>query len=47
MDSLPAAADDRVYIGSGDTGVPLSASPAIADGKVVIRSQDGVLYCFG
>ena len=30
-----------------DTGAPLSASPAIADGKVVIGSQDGVLYCFG
>ena len=30
-----------------DTGAPLSASPAIAGGKVVIGSQDGILDCFG
>ena len=30
-----------------DTAAPLFASPAIADGKIVIGSQDGVLYCFG
>jgi outer membrane protein assembly factor BamB len=30
-----------------DTGSALTASPAIAGGRVVIGSQDGVLYCFG
>ena len=30
-----------------DAGAPLSASPAIAAGRVVIGSQDGRLYCFG
>jgi outer membrane protein assembly factor BamB len=30
-----------------ETGSPLSASPAIAAGRVVIGSQDGRLYCFG
>jgi outer membrane protein assembly factor BamB len=28
-------------------GAPLSASPAIANGRIVIGSQDGRLYCFG
>ena len=28
-------------------GAPLSASPAAAQGALVIGSQDGVLYCFG
>jgi outer membrane protein assembly factor BamB len=28
-------------------GAPLSASPAAARGRLVIGSQDGVLYCFG
>jgi outer membrane protein assembly factor BamB len=28
-------------------GAPLSASPAIAKGKIVIGAQDGKLYCFG
>jgi outer membrane protein assembly factor BamB len=28
-------------------GAPLSASPAAAQGSLVIGSQDGVLYCFG
>ena len=27
-------------------GAPLSASPAAAQGALVIGSQDGVLYCF-
>ena len=30
-----------------DTGAPLSASPAIANGRIIIGSQDGRLYCFG
>jgi outer membrane protein assembly factor BamB len=30
-----------------DAGAPLSASPAIANGRIVIGSQDGRLYCFG
>ena len=29
-----------------EAGAPLSASPAIAEGRVVIGSQDGRLYCF-
>jgi outer membrane protein assembly factor BamB len=30
-----------------DTGSAVVASPAIAAGRVVIGSGDGVLYCFG
>jgi outer membrane protein assembly factor BamB len=30
-----------------NAGAPLSASPAIAAGRVVIGSEDGRLYCFG
>jgi outer membrane protein assembly factor BamB len=30
-----------------EAGAPLSASPAIANGRIVIGSQDGRLYCFG
>jgi len=30
-----------------NAGSPLSASPAIANGRVVIGAQDGRLYCFG
>ena len=30
-----------------NAGAPLSASPAIANGRIVIVSQDGRLYCFG
>jgi outer membrane protein assembly factor BamB len=30
-----------------DTGGPLSASPAVAAGRIVIGSQDGRLICFG
>jgi outer membrane protein assembly factor BamB len=30
-----------------EAGAPLSASPAIAGGRIVIGSQDGKLYCFG
>jgi outer membrane protein assembly factor BamB len=30
-----------------ETGSPLSASPAIAGGRVVIGAQDGHVYCFG
>ena len=30
-----------------NAGAPLSASPAIAVGKLVIGSQDGKLYCLG
>jgi outer membrane protein assembly factor BamB len=29
-----------------DAGAPLSASPALAGGRLVIGSQDGRLYCF-
>jgi len=30
-----------------EAGAPLTASPAIAAGRVVIGSQDGRVYCFG
>jgi len=30
-----------------DTGDALTASPAIASGRLVIGAQDGKLYCFG
>jgi outer membrane protein assembly factor BamB len=29
-----------------DAGAPISASPAIASGRVVLGAQDGRLYCF-
>ena len=34
-------------VGEFNAGAPLSASPAIAAGKLVIGSQDGKLYCLG
>jgi outer membrane protein assembly factor BamB len=30
-----------------NAGAPLTASPAIASGRLVIGSQDGILFCFG
>ena len=30
-----------------EAGAPISASPAIVPGKVVVGTQDGKLYCFG
>ncbi|HBY58221.1 MAG TPA: hypothetical protein DEH78_00255, partial [Solibacterales bacterium] len=30
-----------------DAGGPISASPAIGEGRLVIGTQDGKLYCFG
>jgi len=48
--------DGRLYALSLETGeklwefnagAPFSASPAIAEGRLVIGSQDGVVYCFG
>jgi outer membrane protein assembly factor BamB len=30
-----------------DAGASIVASPAIASGRIVIGSQDGVLYAFG
>jgi hypothetical protein len=30
-----------------EAGAPLSASPAIASGRLVIGSQDGKLFCLG
>jgi eukaryotic-like serine/threonine-protein kinase len=30
-----------------EAGAPLSASPAIAGGRVVIGSQDGKILCLG
>jgi outer membrane protein assembly factor BamB len=42
---LDAARGDKVW--EFDTGAPLTGSPAIAGGRVVIGSGDGVIYCFG
>jgi outer membrane protein assembly factor BamB len=30
-----------------EIGSPVSASPAIAAGRVVVGAQDGRVYCFG
>jgi eukaryotic-like serine/threonine-protein kinase len=30
-----------------DAGAAITASPAVADGRVVVGSHDGRLYCFG
>ena len=30
-----------------ETGGQLNASPAVAEGKLVIASDEGVVYCFG
>lgn len=30
-----------------NAGAPLSASPAIGGGRLVIGAQDGKVYCFG
>jgi len=30
-----------------EAGGPLSASPAVASGRLVIGSQDGKLFCLG
>jgi len=32
---------------SYDIGKGISASPAVADGRIVIGSEDGVVYAFG
>jgi outer membrane protein assembly factor BamB len=32
---------------SYEIGRPVGSSPAVADGKVVIGADDGVVYCFG
>jgi eukaryotic-like serine/threonine-protein kinase len=50
------SSDGRLYVldaASGqkhwefEAGSALTASPAIAQGRVVIGSADGVIYCFG
>jgi outer membrane protein assembly factor BamB len=42
---LDAASGKSVF--EFEAGGPLSASPAIADGRLVIGSQDGKLFCLG
>jgi len=39
--------NDGAKLWEFNAGAPLSASPAIANGRIVIGSQDGRLYCFG
>ena len=50
------SSDGRLYVLDLDTGeklwefdtaAPLVASPAIAESRLVIGSEDGILYCFG
>ncbi len=40
-------AGDGTQVWSYDTGSAISASPAVAAGRLVIGDLDGVLYCFG
>jgi outer membrane protein assembly factor BamB len=39
--------DDGRRLADFNLGAPVSASPAIASGRVVVGSQDGKLHCFG
>jgi outer membrane protein assembly factor BamB len=39
--------DTGKQLWSYEIGKPIQSSPAIADGKVVIGCDDGVVYCFG
>ena len=39
--------NDGAKLWEFNAGAPLSASPAIARGRIVIGAQDGRLYCFG
>jgi len=39
--------EDAVLLFDFEAGGPLSASPAIASGRLVIGSQDGKLFCLG
>ncbi|PYK61083.1 MAG: Pyrrolo-quinoline quinone, partial [Verrucomicrobia bacterium] len=32
---------------SYEIGKPVGSSPAVSDGKIVIGSDDGIVYCFG
>jgi outer membrane protein assembly factor BamB len=32
---------------SYEIGKAVASSPAVADGKVVVGSDDGMVYCFG
>jgi len=38
---------DGAELWSHEIGQALDSSPAVADGKVVIGSNDGAIYCFG
>jgi len=39
--------DDGKVLWSFAAGASFSASPAVAQGRLVIGSADGALYCFG
>ena len=41
------AATGKSVVQQFEAGGPLSASPAIAGGRLVIGSQDGKLFCLG
>ena len=45
--ALRARCRDRQELFEFEAGGPLSASPAIASGRLVIGSQDGKLFCLG
>jgi len=38
---------DGKELWSYEIGQPIDSSPAVADGKIVIGSDDGGVYCFG
>ena len=56
VDGSPVVCGDKVIFGSNDgklylvnldIGKPVSTSPAVANGLVIIAGDDGVVYAFG
>ena len=45
MYAADAASGEKVW--EFEVGAPVTASPAIAGGRLVIGAQDGRVYCFG
>jgi outer membrane protein assembly factor BamB len=41
------ALDTGKQVWSYDLGQPVESSPAVAEGKVIISTDDGTIYCFG
>ena len=38
---------DGSELWSYEIGQPVGSSPAVVDGKVIVGSEDGSVYCFG